>query len=646
MPKGLRGSTALSTAQFNLLARRRLLILSALPTAFNACHQFKATYSSIAEAMLSRAVNSYEPSSQRGKLPSQLSPSSPPASLDDILKPKKQAQQTIGGFAGVKNKSMGGQQPARVDVQKYISKIFPESDSRKMSDMKGSAARLPPMVRKRHSSEISTGLAATLGSSGSFSVKSNIIDLTQEDPDLPPHSFNKVAKPNVHVEFNVDDFEDDDELDLDIEYPTGLPLSSARKPLKSLSQNIAPIHAPALTLKRASPDSPAHPSSAITWPSSPERNKRTPPGSKFQQQPDRPELRTSTVDCDIPDSSEPVRDAKRRTLPWLQKHAEGLVCGNCGEDGHEEPNCTNEATKSSKIDASAHQVSKSNTNERHDNTLHATPNIKGEKSQEYFNTTPSALEARTQALRERNKVIKQHKAVTLSSEEQQDIIKMTTKKARAAPIMLSDEQKNVVKLVCTEQQSVFFTGSAGTGKSVLMRAIISDLHKIYQREPDRVAVTASTGLAACNIGGVTLHSFAGIGLGKESVNDLCKKIAKNAKARTRWLRTKILVIDEISMVDGDLFDKLEEIARRLRKNGRPFGGIQLVITGDFFQLPPVPDYGKQAKFAFDANTWSTSISHTIGLTEVFRQRDPGMCIPSVIFPFALASERSTTRCCF
>lgn len=76
------------------------------------------------------------------------------------------------------------------------------------------------------------------------------------------------------------------------------------------------------------------------------------------------------------------------------------------------------------------------------------------------------------------------------------------------------------------------------------------------------------------------------------------------------------------MVDGDLFDKLEEIARRIRNNGRPFGGIQLVVTGDFFQLPPVPDSSREAKFAFAAATWNTSIQHTILLTHVFRQKDP------------------------
>lgn len=164
----------------------------------------------------------------------------------------------------------------------------------------------------------------------------------------------------------------------------------------------------------------------------------------------------------------------------------------------------------------------------------------------------------------------------------------------------------------------------GTGKSVLLRELIAQLRTRFKGELDRVAVTASTGLAACNIGGVTLHSYAGIGLGKEAPADLVKKIKRNSKARNRWQRTKVLIIDEISMVDGELFDKLEAVARQIRGNGRPFGGIQLIITGDFFQLPPVPENNKIAKFAFEAETWNTSIDYTIGLTQVFRQRDAGM----------------------
>lgn len=208
--------------------------------------------------------------------------------------------------------------------------------------------------------------------------------------------------------------------------------------------------------------------------------------------------------------------------------------------------------------------------------------------------------------------------------EFKDIRKKITeqKKNRKLPgLFLSEEQKTVLKIVVEEKKSIFFTGSAGTGKSVLLREIIASLRKKYAKEPDRVAVTASTGLAACNIGGVTLHSYAGIGLGRDSSEDLCKKIKRNKKCLSRWLRTKVLIIDEISMVDAELFDKLENIARKLRNNENPFGGIQMIVTGDFFQLPPVPDQGKMSKFAFEAKKWKDVISHTIALTHVFRQKD-------------------------
>jgi ATP-dependent DNA helicase PIF1 len=89
------------------------------------------------------------------------------------------------------------------------------------------------------------------------------------------------------------------------------------------------------------------------------------------------------------------------------------------------------------------------------------------------------------------------------------------------------------------------TSHAGTGKSVLLREIIQNLRNKWKKAgSDAVAITASTGIAACNIGGVTLHSFAGIGLGIESAQVLTDKIKKNKKATTRWMRTRVLIIDE------------------------------------------------------------------------------------------------------
>jgi len=287
--------------------------------------------------------------------------------------------------------------------------------------------------------------------------------------------------------------------------------------------------------------------------------------------------------------TEPGAASKRRTIPWLKQET-----SQPEQDLQSIP-----PSKRRVVDATPVQTSK--------------------KSALPWNTTASAIKEQKTNLREINK--KKSKTNEPSDEVIQKA-KVKSRKNAVARVFLSDEQQHVLELISEKKKAVFFTGAAGTGKSVLLREIIATLRKKYLREPDRVAVTASTGLAACNIGGVTLHSFAGIGLGKEDVPELVKKIKRNQKAKHRWMRTKVLVVDEISMVDGDLFDKLEAIARQIRNNGRPFGGIQLVITGDFFQLPPVPDSGKIAKFAFDAATWSTSIEYTIGLHHVFRQKDP------------------------
>ncbi|KAA1082751.1 hypothetical protein PGT21_050071 [Puccinia graminis f. sp. tritici] len=188
----------------------------------------------------------------------------------------------------------------------------------------------------------------------------------------------------------------------------------------------------------------------------------------------------------------------------------------------------------------------------------------------------------------------------------------------AAKVSLSPEQQSVLDLVL-KGESIFFTGSAGTGKSVLLRHIIAALKRSYSSRPDAVAITASTGMAACAIGGTTIHSFAGIGLALEPKDILLGKVKRNRKAAGKWMRTKVLIIDEISMVDGELFDKLAYIACKMKKSEKPFGGIQVVIAGDFFQLPPVSK-GK-VSFAFNASSWSECIPKTINLTQVFRQKD-------------------------
>ncbi|CAJ0840354.1 8137_t:CDS:2 [Entrophospora sp. SA101] len=176
----------------------------------------------------------------------------------------------------------------------------------------------------------------------------------------------------------------------------------------------------------------------------------------------------------------------------------------------------------------------------------------------------------------------------------------------------------VYDLVVNKRENVFFTGSAGTGKSLLLLKIIMALKNIYGVE--KIAVTATTGIAAVNITGTTLHSFAGIGLGTESTKELIKKIKKSKIHRFQWQTIEALIIDEVSMLDGDLFDKLEAIAQAIRDNNRPFGGILLIVTGDFFQLPPVSK-DRNVKFCYESNSWGKCIKHIIQLSTVFRQKE-------------------------
>ncbi|EFN61107.1 ATP-dependent DNA helicase PIF1 [Camponotus floridanus] len=178
---------------------------------------------------------------------------------------------------------------------------------------------------------------------------------------------------------------------------------------------------------------------------------------------------------------------------------------------------------------------------------------------------------------------------------------------------LTEEQIKILNAVL-DGKNIFFTGSAGTGKSFLLKKIISTL------PPDVTMATASTGVAACHIGGITLHQFAGIGLGT-GTKERCFQLASRPSVISIWRKTKHLVIDEISMVDGEFFDKIEAVARHVRRTERPFGGIQLILCGDFFQLPPVSKINDRAKFCFQSEAWQRCIHFNFELQIVHRQKD-------------------------
>ena len=189
---------------------------------------------------------------------------------------------------------------------------------------------------------------------------------------------------------------------------------------------------------------------------------------------------------------------------------------------------------------------------------------------------------------------------------------------RIARSALNAEQLGAAQRVLSGQ-NVFLTGAAGVGKSYLLRYVIQELESTWPAS-GQVPVVAPTGIAASHVQGVTIHSWAGIGLGKGSPSALCDKVMGNAAAVERWRRAKCLVLDEVSMLDSGLLDALDRIGRNARDDfARSFGGLQLVLCGDFFQLPPVSLGNYGLGFAFESQAWVNAAVQTIELTTVVRQ---------------------------
>ncbi|KAJ0412157.1 hypothetical protein ATCC90586_005770 [Pythium insidiosum] len=190
---------------------------------------------------------------------------------------------------------------------------------------------------------------------------------------------------------------------------------------------------------------------------------------------------------------------------------------------------------------------------------------------------------------------------------------------------LTADQQRVLRAIA-DGRHVFFTGSAGTGKSFLLQQILHTSSPIRQQlRGKRVFATATTGIAAYNIGGMTLHHFAGLDVRSttSSIDELVTLVKRKRDAVQRWRTVDVLVIDEVSMLDGRLFDVLEELARELRPEKRHafFGGIQLVMCGDFFQLPPVASRQDRDKvtLCFESSAWQRSGMEIVELKQVFRQ---------------------------
>jgi len=171
--------------------------------------------------------------------------------------------------------------------------------------------------------------------------------------------------------------------------------------------------------------------------------------------------------------------------------------------------------------------------------------------------------------------------------------------------------------------NIFITGPGGSGKSELIRRI----YEHSTRTQKEIHVCALTGCAAVllNANAKTIHSWAGIGLGTGTIDQLILKIKSNKYSKKMWRQTELLVVDEVSMLSLKLFDALNQIGKAVRGNNRPFGGIQVIFSGDFYQLPPVGNKEDKntMRFCFESDDWN-SIFHRdcqIQLLKIFRQKD-------------------------
>lgn len=166
--------------------------------------------------------------------------------------------------------------------------------------------------------------------------------------------------------------------------------------------------------------------------------------------------------------------------------------------------------------------------------------------------------------------------------------------------------------------SVFLTGEAGSGKTHVVNRYAAYL----RGRGIPYAMTASTGIAATHIHGSTIHSWSGVGVHVDIDDEWFGRLAKNRAAVRRIRTARVLVIDEVSMLDARVLSLVERMCRKARGSASlPFGGLQVVLVGDFFQLPPVSRDGP-ARFAFESPVWETLDPVVCYLHEQHRQEDP------------------------
>lgn len=195
-------------------------------------------------------------------------------------------------------------------------------------------------------------------------------------------------------------------------------------------------------------------------------------------------------------------------------------------------------------------------------------------------------------------------------------------------VVFTEKQKKAFDLY-KKGENLFISGAAGSGKSMLLKQIYQDA--IFRKK--KVKITAMTGCAAILLGckARTLHSFAGIGLGSGTIEENVARVRKNMGKCSSWKATELLIVDEVSMMSKKILEILDAVARKVRK--RPdevFGGIQVIFSGDFFQIRPVQDNRDPdtESFCFESPLWNDIFKkeNQLKLTQIFRQGNDSVYI--------------------
>lgn len=204
--------------------------------------------------------------------------------------------------------------------------------------------------------------------------------------------------------------------------------------------------------------------------------------------------------------------------------------------------------------------------------------------------------------------------------DEYEVVKKSSKK-KEVKTEQKEEDETFLKILTLLKngENVFLTGFAGTGKSYI-------LNKLKEYFKKKLTITSTTGIAAVNVKGQTLHSWAGVGLCRNTVFNTVEKIKKRPTQYRQIMNCKILAVDEISMLNVEAFEYINEVLREVRECNEPFGGIQVIFIGDFFQLPPVEKDGEIRHYCFDSPIWNKLGLKNVVLKKNYRQNEENFII--------------------